>query len=397
MFHGTLQSCFQSFASGKQKPFAVFDTDRGFTIGKSSEKKLWGTGTSRNSNKMGKRSNEETSQVESKRSTKSTSGRKRNTGQEKQAAAALKRDMRSLQKLYCQAIKDQQTQRGTAQFVGLLSEVRINGKTLDEVKVELDEYFSASGEQNVADKAHQQDEHIMDLDEHMGDEPQNGADGTGHVMMDTDEHIPPLEQDPGQDSEDEDKHEDFDTDNEDEDDSDDGPEGEDAIMQSATIFAEDQDMYPMMVRKCYETKRESMLLTHSEEDETTSAIMTIPGRNSKNLEKVDWNVVYQAGFIVLPSEKESTPVYFCDCCQEGIEARMQAEMLLGYTTAVTDELNPHNVVSACVCDHISTFQDIVKHSGMNEIEFADSVRQTCKWFSHDSSMIAPGTTAVDAS
>jgi hypothetical protein len=347
---------------------------------------------------MGKRSNEETSQVESKRSTKSTSGRKRNTGQEKQAAAALKRDMRSLQKLYCQAIKDQQTQRGTAQFVGLLSEVRINGKTLDEVKVELDEYFSASGEQNVADKAHQQDEHIMDLDEHMGDEPQNGADGTGHasVMMDTDEYISPLEQDQDSEAEDEDKHEDFDTDNEDEDDSDDGPEGEDAIMQSATIFAEDQDMYPMMVRKCYETKRESMLLTHSEEDETTSAIMTIPGRNSKNLEKVDWNVVYQAGFIVLPSEKESTPVYFCDCCQEGIEARMQAEMLLGYTTAVTDELNPHNVVSACVCDHISTFQDIVKHSGMNEIEFADSVRQTCKWFSHDSSMIAPGTTAVDA-
>lgn len=344
---------------------------------------------------MGKRSNEETPQVESKRSTKSTSGRKRNAGQEKQAAAARKRDMRSLRNLYRQAIKDQQTQRGTAQFVGLLSEVRINGKTLDEVKVELDEYFSAGGEQNVADKAHQQDEH---MDQHMDDEPEDGADGTGHRagkdVIDTVEYIPALEQD--QDSEDGDKHEDFDTDNEDEDDSDDGPEGEDAIMQSATIFAEEEDMYPMMVRKCYETKRESMFLTHSEEDETTSAIMMMPGRNTKFSGKLDWNVVYQAGFIVLPSEKEITPVYFCDCCQECIEARMQAEMLLGYTTAVTDELNPHNVVSACVCDHISTFQDIVKHSGMNEIEFADSVRQTCKWFSHDSSMIAPGTTAVDA-
>jgi hypothetical protein len=120
-----------------------------------------------------------------------------------------------------------------------------------------------------------------------------------------------------------------------------------------------------------------MFLTHSEDDETTSAIMYMPGLRESNME-LDWKIIYQIGFLIPPGYQDCTPVYFCNCCPECIQAKWQAEMLLGYTS-VTDESHSHeSLPSSGSCDHISALQAIVRFCGMTSAQFASYVRQTCK-------------------
>ena len=155
-------------------------------------------------------------------------------------------------------------------------------------------------------------------------------------------------------------------------------------MQSVKVsaYGTDESEYAAMVRKCNNSQSDgSMFLTHSEDDETNSAIMCVPGKHAKKKDKLDWNVIYQPGFLIPPSNQEDCPpIYFCNCTPECTRVKMQAEMLLGYTTLV--EHNPQEQVVSGSCDHITALQSVVKHSGMTAIQFANSVRQTCKYLSY---------------
>lgn len=154
-----------------------------------------------------------------------------------------------------------------------------------------------------------------------------------------------------------------------------------------SVYDNEDGKYAWLVQRINNSRRDnSMFLIHSESDETTSAIICLPGWHESKKD-LDYSVMFQTGFIVPPCDQQGTPIYFCDCCPECIRARMQAEMLLGYPT-VTDEFNPLHQVPSCSCQHISALRDIVKHSGMTAIEFAISVRQTCKWLSNQIHLLA---------
>ena len=148
-----------------------------------------------------------------------------------------------------------------------------------------------------------------------------------------------------------------------------------------SVYGNEEEKYTWLVQQCNTCHCDgSMFLTHSEDDESNSAIMCMPGWNEKR-GNLNWKIMFQPGFLIPPSDQQGTPVYFCDCCPECIRAKLEVELLMGYTIA-TDNFNPHHQVPSCSCKHISALQGVVKNSGMTATEFAMSVRQTCKCLSN---------------
>jgi hypothetical protein len=263
--------------------------------------------------------------------------------------------------------------------------VRINGQTLEQVKAALDAARDSNRDSGPAGGAHDGSEGASTPSGACDDPQSTGRDYSPPPDDDTAEGAfsPMAAQSQPTRQCASDAQNNSESEEEDEDSGDSSGE-DDACPEMHSIgvsaYGVNEDDYAQMVRMTNDSQCDgSMFLTHAVEDETTSAIMCMPGRHMKKEGKLDWGVIYHPGFIILPSNPDSTPVYFCDCCPKCIRARMQAEMFLGYTT-VTDQFNPlrDGQVDSGSCEHIDALQGIVKHSGMTATVFAESVRQTCK-------------------